>query len=284
MQTIELIALDLDGTLFNNHSIIPQENIDTINQAIAQGVTIVISTGRPFSGLPFEQLSHTNIQYAITANGSAIYEIATKKLIYEDCMENSITIPIINFLMTKHIHMDAFIEGNGYSPQKFLKTAQSLKVPESLKHYIIDTRTRVDSIVDFITEHNLQIQKMTLNFATAEDGTLIDRDEVQRFLLANPNVNVVCGGYNNLEFTKAGVDKGVGLRHLSNYLGIPIEHTLAIGDTENDLAILKAAHIGVAMANATPEVKKEADYITLSNEESGVAAAIRHFLMLHPAD
>ena len=97
MQTIELIALDLDGTLFNNQSIITQENIDTINQAIEQGVTVVISTGRPFSGLPIEQLSQTKIQYAITTNGSAVYEIATKKLIYEDCMDNSVTFPIIDF-------------------------------------------------------------------------------------------------------------------------------------------------------------------------------------------
>ena len=280
MQTIELIALDLDGTLFNNQSIITQENIDTINQAIEQGVTVVISTGRPFSGLPIEQLSQTKIQYAITTNGSAVYEIASKKLIYEDCMDNSVTFPIIDFLMTKHIHMDAFIEGEGYSPKKCLETAQQLKVPESLKHYIIDTRTRVDSIVDFISENNLQIQKMTLNFATAEDGTLIDRNEVHNFLLSNPTVNVVCGGYNNLEFTKAGVDKGVGLYRLAQYLNIPIEHTMAIGDTENDLAILKAAHIGVAMENATIEVKAQADYVTRSNEESGVAAAIKHFLKL----
>ena len=280
MHNIKLIALDLDGTLFNNHSVITKQNIDTINLAIEQGVTVVISTGRPFSGLPLEQLSQTNIQYAITTNGSAIYEIPSKKLIYEDCMDNSVTIPIIDFLMTKHIHMDAFIEGNGYSPVKCLETAQKLKVPESLKHYIIDTRTRVESLVDFITQNQLKIQKMTLNFATAEDGTLIDRNEVHSFLLNNPNITVVCGGYNNLEFTKAGVDKGVGLYHLARYLQIPIEETMAIGDTENDLAILKAAHIGVAMGNATSEVKAEADYVTLSNEKSGVAAAIRHFLKI----
>lgn len=280
MSEIKLIALDLDGTLFNNSGEITQKNIDAINKAIDSGVTVVISTGRPFAGLPFEQLQKTKIRYSINTNGSSIYEIATRKLIHEECMDNSVTIPIINFLMTKSIHMDAFIEGNGYSPYKCLDTAKQLKVPASLKHYIIDTRTRVESIIDFITENHLQIQKMTLNFQTAEDGTLIDRQEVHDFLLANPNINVVCGGYNNLEFTKTGVDKGVGLHHLANYLNIPIEQTLAIGDTENDLSILSAAHIGVAMANATPDVKAAADYITLSNEESGVAAAIEHFLSI----
>lgn len=280
MHNIKLVALDLDGTLFNNQGIITQHNIDTINRAIEKGVTIVISTGRPFSGLPFDQLAKTGIQYAINTNGSSIYEIANKKLIFEDCMDNSVTIPIIEYLMTKSIHMDAFIQGNGYSPCKCLETAQNLKVPESLKHYIIDTRTRVDSIIQFITENHLQIQKMTLNFMTAEDGTLVDRKEVHEYLLSNPAINVVCGGYNNLEFTKVGVDKGVGLHRLAEFLQIPIAQTMAIGDTENDLAILRAAAVGVAMENATPDVKAEADYITLSNEESGVAAALEHFLPL----
>lgn len=280
MHNIKLVALDLDGTLFNNQGIIPQHNIDTINRALHKGITVVISTGRPFSGLPLEQLSKTGIQYAINTNGSSIYEIANKKLIFEDCMDNSITIPIIEYLMTKNIHMDAFIQGNGYSPYKCLEVAKNLKVPESLKHYIIDTRTRVDSIIDFITEQHLQIQKMTLNFSTTEDGTLVDRKEVHEFLLSNPAINVVCGGYNNLEFTKAGVDKGVGLQRLAEFLQLPMEATMAIGDTENDLSILRAAAIGVAMGNATPDVKAEADYITLSNEESGVAAALEHFLPL----
>ena len=65
---------------------------------------------------------------------------------------------------------------------------------------------------------------------------------------------------------------------LAGFLEVPIEQTMAIGDTENDLAIIKAAGIGVAMGNATPELKAQADYVTLSNEESGVAAAIKHFV------
>ena len=119
---------------------------------------------------------------------------------------------------------------------------------------------------------------MTVNFQTDENGVLIDREDVRLFLASNPDITVVCGGYNNLEFTRKGVDKGQGLIHLANYLGIPIEETMAIGDTENDLEILKTAGISVAMGNSIEDIKKLADYVTLTNEEDGVAHAIEHFL------
>ena len=85
---MKLIALDLDGTLFNNKSQISKENIKAIKEATAAGINVVISTGRPFGGLPFEAIKDTGIRYAITANGSAIYEIDTKKCLYENCLSD----------------------------------------------------------------------------------------------------------------------------------------------------------------------------------------------------
>ena len=74
-----------------------------------------------------------------------------------------------------------------------------------------------------------------------------------------------------------GVDKGVGLKRLADFLEVPIEQTMAIGDTENDLAIIKAAGIGVAMGNAKDDVKAAADYVTASVDEDGIYKALKHF-------
>lgn len=280
MKTIKLISLDLDGTLFNNKSIITPRCKQAIKKAAQQGVKVVISTGRPYSGLPFSQIEGLGINYAITANGAGVYEIPDKKEIHMECLDNDISFPIFDFLLTKNVHMDAFIDGKAISPSKCLDTAKKLNVPESLKEYIIDSRIRVNDIEAYIIEHNAPLQKMTVNFQTDENGVLIDREDVRLFLTSNPNITVVCGGYNNLEFTKKGVDKGKGLIYLANYLGIPIDETMAIGDTENDLEILKTAGISVAMGNSIEEIKKLADYVTLTNEEDGVAHAIEHFLEL----
>ena len=256
MKNIKLVALDLDGTLFNHESRISRRNLDTIKKATELGIAVVISTGRPLNGLPFDQFKGSGIRYAITANGSAIVE----------------------YLLTKDIHMDAFIGGNGYSPMQCVKNGERLVVPEALKHYILNTRKRVDDLPQFIRDNHLKVQKMTLNFYPDENGVFKDRAEVKNYLESNPNVTSVCGGYNNLEFTRAGVNKGVALRALAEILSIDPTETMAIGDTENDLAIIKAAGIGVAMGNATPAVREQADYVTDDNESDGVATAMEHFI------
>ncbi len=274
---MKLIALDLDGTLFNNQSQISDENIKTISKATAAGINVVISTGRPFCGLPFEAIKGTGIKYAITANGSAIYEIGTGKCLYENCLDDETTFSIINYLMGKRVHMDAFIAGQGYSPYKCLDDAKRLQMPASLKEYIMTTRKRVDDIIDLMRENNSHMQKMTINFPKDDDGNFYCRDEVFEYLSSRSDITVVSGGYGNLEYTKAGVTKGVALKKLAEILGVSIDETMAVGDTENDLSIVQAAHIGVAMGNATDQLKAHADYVTDTNENDGVAKAIRHF-------
>lgn len=279
MKDIKLVALDLDGTLFDNNSRISKRNLTAIRSITDKGIHVVISTGRPFEGIPFDQIKGTGINYAITANGSGIYEISTGKCLYENAMDEELVTPILNFLLTRDIHMDAFIGGKGYTPIQCVETAQKLTVPSSIKNYIITTRTRLDNILQFIHENQLKVQKMTLNFYPAADGTLIDRETVRKFLVSNPSITTVCGGYNNLEFTRADANKGVGLRKLAEILGVNPDATMAIGDTENDLAIIEAAGIGVAMGNATDAVKARADYVTTTNTKDGVAAAIEHFIL-----
>lgn len=279
MKDIKLVALDLDGTLFDNSSRISKRNLTAIRSITDKGIHVVISTGRPFEGIPFDQIKGTGINYAITANGSGIYEISTGKCLYENAMDEELVTPILNFLLTRDIHIDAFIGGKGYTPIQCVETAQKLTVPSSIKNYIITTRTRLDNILQFIHENQLKVQKMTLNFYPAADGTLIDRETVRKFLVSNPSITTVCGGYNNLEFTRADANKGVGLRKLAEILGVNPDATMAIGDTENDLAIIEAAGIGVAMGNATDAVKARADYVTTTNTKDGVAAAIEHFIL-----
>lgn len=279
MKDIKLVALDLDGTLFDNSSRISKRNLTAIRSITDKGIHVVISTGRPFEGIPFDQIKGTGINYAITANGSGIYEISTGKCLDENAMDEELVTPILNFLLTRDIHMDAFIGGKGYTPIQCVETAQKLTVPSSIKNYIITTRTRLDNILQFIHENQLKVQKMTLNFYPAADGTLIDRETVRKFLVSNPSITTVCGGYNNLEFTRADANKGVGLRKLAEILGVNPDATMAIGDTENDLAIIEAAGIGVAMGNATDAVKARADYVTTTNTKDGVAAAIEHFIL-----
>jgi len=122
------------------------------------------------------------------------------------------------------------------------------------------------------------VEKATLNFALLEDGTLLNRDKTAEILDRYPQIEYLSGGFHNWEFTKKGVNKGSGLKFLAERIGVAVEETMACGDSQNDYSMLKAAKVAVAMGNAKEEIKAIADFITLSNEESGVGHAIEKFV------
>lgn len=282
MKPIRLIALDLDGTLFNPDSRISQGNLAAIKRMKEQGVHVVIASGRPFTGLPFEQLQGTGIEYAITTNGSSIYDLESEKCIHDKCifedpLDEETALTLLDYLLTKDIHMDVFIGGVGYSPLQCISAGEKLSVPPSIKKYITKSRIRIADMPGFIRSNHLRVQKITLNFYPDEKGILKHREEVLSCLEANPEITCVSGGFNNLEFTKRGVTKGTALLRLAKLLEIDPEATMAIGDSENDLSMIEAAGIGVAMGNAQEVVKDHADFMTGTNAEDGVAAAIQHF-------
>ncbi len=275
---IKLVALDMDGTLFNPNSEISERDRTAIRRITDAGVHVVVSTGRPYVGLPVELLSSIGIRYAITTNAAAIYTLPDKKCLHKEPMDTALICRILAELLKKDIHMDAFIDGDAYSQTSVQKYIDDLVFPDSVKAYIKSTRTIVDDLPGFIRERHLSVEKMTLNFVPQKDGTFLDREAVKDILRAFPEIEFLSGGFSNLEFTKRGVNKGNGLRILCDLLHCSVEETMACGDSQNDLSILKAVGIGVAMGNAAEEVKSAADFVTLSNAEGGVAHAIETFV------
>ncbi len=275
MFTPKIITLDLDGTLFSSSGEVTPYTKEQIRKAAGKGTAIVISTGRPFTGLPFDVAKELGIQYAITANGAAIYRIADKKCLYENGIDAKTAADICGSLKERHLHLDVFIHGDAYTQSSTLPIIRHSRIlPESVKNYILTTRNQVPDLANYICKNNLTLQKATLTFEQEADGTLIDREETKEFLLSRPDIHVVCGGYQNLEFTKSGVTKGEGLRFLCEFLQIPLSESMAAGDSENDLDILKTAGYSVAMENAEECIKSVCDFVTASCNDDGVGHAI----------
>lgn len=276
---IKLVALDMDGTLFNDKLEITEENQHMIRAAIEAGTHVVISTGRPYVALPIEKLTNLGIRYAITSNGGGVYRIPEKECVYSSCMPPEIIAPIIRHLQTKDIQYDAFVSGNRYRESDRQHIVERLtQFPEATRTLVKSNATFVDDLADFIEERGLDVEKMTINFYPLPDGTYKDRDDVLHYLSANPQITALSGGYMNIEYTMAGTTKAMGLRFLADLLDVPMECTMACGDTQNDADIIQAAAIGVAMENASNEIKSIADFVTKSNNDSGVAYAIEKFV------
>ena len=279
MPKIKLVALDLDGTLFNDKLEITEENQRAIRAAIASGTHVIISTGRPYVALPIDKITDLGIRYAITSNGGGIYRIPEKECVYSRCMPPEVIVPIIRHLQTKEIQYDAFIGGIRYRESNRQYIVDRLtQFPEATRQMVKTNATFVDDLAAFIEERELDVEKMTINFYPLVDGTYKDRDDVWKYLSANPQITALCGGYMNMEYTMEGTTKALGLRFLADMLGVPMECTLAIGDTQNDVDIMQAAAIGVAMGNANNDIKAGADFVSKSNNESGVAYAIDKFV------
>lgn len=275
--SIKLIALDLDGTLFNSQSQITKKTGDAIKKAVAKGIYIVYSSGRPYVGLPLDFAKESGIEYAITTNGAAIYHISDRKCIYENAFDREKIAADLRDLCQMNLHLDAFIHGDAFSEEGMYSVIDHLPMPSSMLEYIKTTRTRVPNLSDYVLNTSNLVQKCTLNFPPEETHPTTRERVFERFS-NDPYYSLVCGGFNNLEITKAGVSKADGLLKLCDYLGLSMEETMAVGDSGNDIDIIKAAGIGVAMANATDDILKAADYVTKSNDEDGVADVIEKVL------
>lgn len=278
MSEIKLIALDMDGTLFNHQGEISQKDREALLKATRAGVAVAVATGRAYSELPVEMLYGMGIRYAITGNGSGVYKFPDKECVFTDCLDTETVCNILEELKKLDVYYDVYIEGLVYCPKAVTHVIRKMDMPESLYEHIEHTRIIVDDLAEYVKTCGKQVEKTTINFALQPDGTYLDRDQTTKVLDRYPQIQYLCGGYHNWEFTKAGVTKGSGLQFLAKRIGVDMDQTMACGDSENDLSMLQAASVAVAMENATEEVRKNADFITFSNENSGVSHAVDKFV------
>lgn len=273
-RNIRLIALDMDGTLLDSAGEITEENKKAIKAAVEEGIYVIISSGRPVSGIKPEEVSELGVRYAITTNGALVCQVPDGKELIRNVFANEVIMPVVRKLMEWRICVDLFTGGKVYISADRLGYYDELGCPDSVKEYLKATRIPVEDVETYFEENHLEVEKITLNFCVDENGSYLCRDEVKAFLEAEDRINLVTGGFNNLELTRSDVSKGIALGLLCDYLGIDIAETMAIGDTQNDRTILEATGVGVAMGNSDEDIKAMADFVTETNDNSGVAKAI----------
>ena len=188
-------------------------------------------------------------------------------------------IPIFEYLLKKDIYINVFVDGVNYTPVQVYSYIDNLDLPDYVIQHMKENRKGITDLIEYLKNGDAKMQKATLNFQKQENGEFLNLEEVQEYLEKCPDIKVVNGGFNNLEFTKAGTNKASGLKFLAGYLGMTMDEVMAVGDSENDIEMLREAGLGIAMGNASSEVKEVADEITLDNEHEGVAAAIGKYIL-----
>ena len=278
---IGLIGLDLDGTALDDEKRLRPRVREAVEDAVAAGYAVVPVSGRPIRGLSKEFMTIPGIRYAITCNGAVIHRIddfAARK--WEEIRK--VTVPreavyaVLEAIEPFDVIPDCFCGGHGNMPSWGRDVLWDRGMNEGIVRYILEDRSFYDDFPAFVRSIDDQVEKMTLSFNMLKNGAEEKRQAAER-IAKIPGILLVSGAVHNLEVSNEDSGKGRGILHLCKLLGIDPKCTMACGDEENDLDMIRKAAFGVAMANALDSVKGEADFVTGSNEEDGVADAIEEF-------
>ena len=272
MGQVRLIAFDLDGTLFNDKKEVTPETFGTLKKAAEMGIEIVPSTGRFWNAIPANIKALDFVRYALTLNGAAIFDVKAGKTIAEFTIPVERAATLCRVFDDLGVVYDFVADGKGYMRRDNYERLADVMIGEWQVKIVRDMRSPVDDVYDTLSVVD-GVQKMqiyTLDKALREN-LLKSLPYVFPHLLFTSSIS------NNIEINDTTANKGDGLRFLAGHLGLPMSETLAFGDGLNDITMIEAAGIGVAMENAVDEVKDAADYVTVDNNHDGVAEGIKRF-------
>lgn len=273
-RTIRMIGVDLDGTLLNSEKQLTAYTREVLKKAIEQEVAVVVATGRPFSGVPDELKHFPGMRYALTANGARILDMQKQKVVYENLLSGEIAEKVIDILKRHHAIHEFFVDGVGYMNEDGLKNVYAYFEDPHMAEYLQSTRITVKDVKEKLQAMKCEVDKLQGIFRNQKD-----KQEALEELNTLSGIVVTAAMDNNLEINKEGTNKGLGLLQLGKSLGISREEIMACGDGGNDVEMLKEVGFAIAMANAYDPVKTAADFVTVSNDEDGVAKAIERFVL-----
>lgn len=280
----KLIALDMDGTLVSSNQEISEKNKIAIKAAQDAGHIVMICSGRPHDGL-IVTLNEVGLgDLPISASNGAV-TLIEGDIIHTESMNQKSAIKLYNWLDDKEYPVKIYTDQGIYGPASFLKRAAH----EYTVHTTLDKQR---------FSHMKKLEENSNKFPIIHIEKFSDipeSAEIFKFFIMTPNkdkkaaakefakniggLTITSSFEDNVELSDAKAHKGTGLKTIANYFNIPMEDTVAMGDNYNDIGMIQAAGLSVAMENAEEGIKEIADVVTLTNDENGVAHAINKFVL-----
>lgn len=263
----KILVLDLDGTLTNTRKEITPRNREALIQTQQQGTQLVLASGRPTYGIAplADELQMNQFDgYILSYNGGEIIDWKSKEILYAKVLPDTV-IP----------QLYECAKRNELAILTYDKECIVTENPEDeyVKKEAFLNKMEVRKSTDFLTDIHLPVPKCLI----VGDPDKLIAVESELSIRLQGQISVYRSEPYFLELVPLGIDKAQSLTVLLEKLGMKREEMVAVGDGYNDLSMIKFAGLGVAMANAQEPVKKAADYITLSNDEDGVAAVVERY-------
>lgn len=277
-EPIRIVALDLDGTLLDSQKRLSDRSRAALAHAAEAGALIVPTTGRFFGMMPPAVRDLPFVRYAITINGAQVYDRATDTAIVREEIPLDAALAIMEILDRHDVVYDCYRQNWGWMTAALQDKAADYATDDHYLRMIREFRKPVPELKAHLraTAADGDVQKVML-FARRGDAA-VARDElaaiVREVAAAFPDVKITSSTANNLEINSAAAHKGRALARFADHLGLSLANCAAFGDGMNDFTMVEAAGLGVAMANAAPEVKRVAKLVTRSNDDDGVARVL----------
>ena len=264
---IKLIALDLDDTTLRSDATLAEETAEAIKNAIANGIEVVVASGRAFRSLPQSVLSIEGIRYAISSNGAAIEQVSDGSRIMSFMLKDTAVNKILEVFEGERF--EAFISGQPYCDSEYIADPVRFGCSEAYIDYVKTTRLPVDDMPGFIRQNIDRLDSIDVLCGTVEHkNSLWEKAKLV------DDVYITSSSPRLLEISDSRAGKGAALRYLADYLNVKHEHIAAFGNGDNDADMLKFAGLGVAVKNASSACLEAADYICETNNDLGVAKTI----------
>ena len=270
--TQKALFLDLDGTLLNDKKEISSKNKEALFAMIREGHHVVLATVRalPSALLQAKKLGlYREGCFLIAYNGGLLYDTGKQKVI----AKTSLPLPLVADIFREAEKRDIHIQT--YDDEAVLVEARC--ATENVKKYCALTAMDYRVIPGIYSLQQEPVKLLSINFEHRAP-----LETFQTWLITHYGTQIEaffsCKEY--LEVVGTGVSKGSALLQMAELLRIPRENTYAAGDEVNDIPMLKAAYVGIAMQNATDETKAAADYITKhDNNHDGIAEVIEKLIL-----
>ena len=273
----ELLVVDMDGTCLNGARELTAGTLSALGAVIERGIPVVPATGRGLWEIEHEFLAGLPIRHFITANGALTSEAGGRRL-RSRLIDRALAVEVVQAFMSAdtlvYVHEDdarsTHLWGSGASAHEaFTIGFDTTRVKRGMPPLEED-------LVRSVRAGTPCVHKVGVRFRAPWTAAQIQGTVAARF----PQLVSARSEECLVEMNAAGANKGEALTDLCAHLGVPLARVCAIGDNGNDLSMVRAAGLGVAVANASEEVRAAADFVTAhDHDHEGVARFLTEYAL-----
>lgn len=273
MSKYKVIAFDMDGTLLNSEKEISENTLQAIQKAIHAGKEVILATGRGPTELTDYLDKLPGVRYLNGISGAFLYDLKESKLISSTMLSDKTVVELIRIAKRNDIMFHMLTE------ESYVQTSHCRDMSRYHMGIYQDMFDRItikqDDLEKFYQDHPFPVAKFNMYHRSIKDR------KNTKSVLEKSGLPVVWveAETTSLEVSAYGANKGTGLLKLCDHLHIKPEEVIAVGDSDNDLDILKVAGLAVAMGNSKKVVKDIADVIVTDCDHDGCAEAIEKYLL-----